>query len=617
MICINTFSEGSAVDYYKAGNSAYFNENFNEAIYNLKEAINVNPNYYEAIVLLARVYNDVNNYDYAYNLVNKAVKIKSGDVDLDLFMADLEVRLSRFDLAEKRYNRIIAADPLSAGAFNGLANLYFVTDRTVLGMELLSKILKADPSDTRALSKMADYYEDKDRLRAEDFHVKNVTLNSLNPDAFFYYSLFAYRHGEIKKAFDNIKIAIELKKKGIYFDYYGKYLLYLDKADEALVNYKMLIKDNKENYVYFYHLASSYYMMSDNDNAYNSLLKALSLRDDDEIIEEMLSELLVKMYPTEDQRRLSFSQRMYQKAMNFKNESAFDLYLYYLKESIRLYTKNTKARLELSSYYKSLNMTERYINELELIYRYDKSNVIKDKIDMEKDKLSNKLGVAWGLNQYTVLNNVFKVPVFYKKDVKNLHFISEKIYRGILEKIGYDKYNFEIVLPGNEVNNDAGRMDFSAKIGAYIYCVLELSEDDNSVEPVISIYNSANAKLIERFRMYQTGNNRLVLTANSLINKINNIIPFSAKIIKIKGDRAIINAGRRSGIKLKDGFYILKNKRYPLELGRVRMLYTTDDVKGVAYAVKVDENLTEIVYKDDDFYKDINIEDLIIKYNKQ
>ena len=61
-------------------------------------------------------------------------------------------------------------------------------------------------------------------------------------------------------------------------------------------------------------------------------------------------------------------------------------------------------------------------------------------------------------------------------------------------------------------------------------------------------------------------------------NQINKDILFKAHIIKISKDRAIINAGRQSGIKLKDVFVILKKKKYNLEFDRATFFYNSKDI---------------------------------------
>ena len=121
-----------------------------------------------------------------------------------------------------------------------------------------------------------------------------------------------------------------------------------------------------------------------------------------------------------------------------------------------------------------------------------------------------------------------------------------------------------------------------------------------------------NGETIKELRTYQTGNDRVISTASSLLAQLDSVIPFRAKLLKISDDKAIINAGRRSGVKLKDSYYIIKNQKYPLQMGTVKYLVDKNSIKGNAIVVKVDENIAEIKFKDNDFFRDIDVGDFVI-----
>ena len=110
----------------------------------------------------------------------------------------------------------------------------------------------------------------------------------------------------------------------------------------------------------------------------------------------------------------------------------------------------------------------------------------------------------------------------------------------------------------------------------------------------------------------KSGNNKLVNVAYNIHKKLNKDILFKAHILKISRDRALINAGRQSGVKLKDNLIILRKKDYPIEFLRTDFIYTKDDIKGSGIVMKVDENISEIKFIDDDFFKDVDIDDIVI-----
>jgi hypothetical protein len=74
----------------------------------------------------------------------------------------------------------------------------------------------------------------------------------------------------------------------------------------------------------------------------------------------------------------------------------------------------------------------------------------------------------------------------------------------------------------------------------------------------------------------------------------------------------VINAGRRSGLKIKDNLIVLANGNYPIEIDRAKFIYNQDSIKGTATVVKLDENIAEILIKGNNIFKDMDIEDIVM-----
>ena len=74
-----------------------------------------------------------------------------------------------------------------------------------------------------------------------------------------------------------------------------------------------------------------------------SLKMALILRNDDEVSEYLLNNIMIDNYDVDNKDRIERSNYYMAKALKAKKESQFDLYVFFLKESIRLYPKNIDA----------------------------------------------------------------------------------------------------------------------------------------------------------------------------------------------------------------------------------------------------------------------------------
>lgn len=605
------FSE-NAVSYYQKAKEAFeIREAYDEAINFLRLALDENPKYLDALKLLSEVYYEYGNYDYAYVNINKALVLAQNRSDLVLFSADIETKLKMYDLAQSKYEKIIREDPLNVAAFNGLANLYLETDRKIQAKNTLQEILKANPTNYKALLKLAEYYEKEDPLKAAECYKKNIQYNSLEDKIYYAYSLFLFHQGKIREAVEQIKIAVEIKDRESYRTMLGKYYMYLNQPDEALRLFTRLSADNSLS---FYYLSHAYNMIGDEKKTVSSLMKCLGITVEDEFAAMFLDNTLKNSFPVSDNRRKQRSDYYYQAAMESKKSAFYDKYLYSLRSAIMLNPYNIDARLELVEYYFSNNFPERGLRELTLAGNFSDSKEIKDRILMESRNALFRLGAEWKISQYNIKNESYLIPLFITQDISNLHYKAEEMYASYLKELSYGKYIYEIVPYVDKNYSTAEKMEITKKLPNFMpyFVDLTVQEEDISVGVKLTLKNAVNGETIKEFRTYQTGNDRVISTAFSLLAQMDSVIPFRATLLKISGNRAVINAGRRSGVKLKDTYYIIKNQRYPLQIGTTGYLVDKKSIKGNAIVVKVDENIAEIKFKDNDFFRDIDVNDLVI-----
>lgn len=608
----NMFAADTAVENYDKGKAAYANKEYNTAIFYFKRATEINPEYFDAFLQLSHLYYDLQKFDYAYQYISKALYLSPKNSDIILFSAIIETELGRYEIAEKKFRNILKKNPLSIDAYNGLIFIYLQTNRRILAKKNLDIIQKSESMNYRSIYLMAKYYDSIDKSKAEKYYRLNIERNSLNPNSYFDFSLFQFRQGNLDKAIENILTAIKIDNKIKYQKYYGKYLLFENKGDQAVSVFRKILQQNSNDYLSFYHLAFANYLISNYDNTVESLKKALHLRSDDEFSSLLMDLILENKYGVDNNERKIRSKYYYNKAMKAKNELHYNLYLYNLRESIRMYPKNSLARLELAQYFLYLNMPERYIKELIVASKYLDSVDLRDRIEIEKKRISYKLGDDWGINQYDIERDIIKIPLFFNKDIENYHYGSENSFANLLQKFSFENYKYEFIIFDDKKYTEPEKMEASQKLNSPFFVNVTMKETINSINTVLRLYNSHTKELLKEYPDYQTGNDRVVLIANNATEKLIRDIPFKTHIIKISGDKGIINAGRNSGIKLKDKFWILKPQNYQIELDRAYFIYNYDDIKGECVVVKLDENIAQIKIKDKDYITNIGVNDIVI-----
>jgi|GEM_PF-1341526 len=612
ILSISFIYSDDAINYYKSGKRDFFNEDYESAIYNYKKALELNPNYVEPLIDLSKLYYELELYDYSYKYITKALKLIPDNDEYVIFCADIETQLKMYNLAEKKYKSVLSKDPLNIDAQIGLANLYLMINNMILAKKSIDNVLKIDPNNFNAILLSAKYYENIDRNKAEKYYLLNIEKNSLNPDSYYYYSIFNFIKKNINDAVTNIKIAINIKDRAKFKKYYGKYLLYLKKGDEALNIFREVVKNDKNNYLLYYYLAHSYFLISDYDKSLESLNRVLNLRDDDEFASFFFNQILIEKYKTDDYRRKKQAEKYYSYALKSKKNSEYSLYIYFLKEAIKLYPKLIEARIDLANYFLYLDLPERYLRELKVASKYTDDKNLQDRIEVEKKRISYRLGDDWDINQYAVEQDLIKIPVFLIKNIENIHYGSENIFFYILENSLSEKMKYSLNLYDDIDYDTASKMRIAKNLESPFYLNINLNEKGSAITVLFKLYNSYNNELIKEYKTSKSGNNKVVISALKLADNLNDDLTFKSHILKISKDSALINAGRRSGIKLKDKFVIIDKKDYYIDFNKTTYRYSSNDIKGYAIAVKVDENITELKLIENELSKDIDIGDIVI-----
>jgi tetratricopeptide (TPR) repeat protein len=516
------FSE-NAVDFLKKGKASYFDEKYEDAIYFYKKALEINPNYSDAFVELSHIYYELELYDYAYKYIQSAIKLSTNTDTLLLYSADIETKLTIYDAAEKKYTAILKNNPLNIEAQNGLANLYLLNYKYTLAKKILDDALKIDPNNFRAIYLTAKYYEGINSIKnADKYYLYNIERNSLNPDSFFYYSIFNFNSRKNSDALEIIKSAIKIKNKTIYQKYYGKCLLHANNGKEALAIFMDILKKDKDNYLNYYNLANAYFILNDYDNAIKQLEMALRLRDDDEISLYMLNSILSEKYDTDNNARKDKSNSFYSKAMKAKKESLFDSYLFYLKESIRLYPKNVNARIELANYFLNENLSERYLRELQLAYKYSSDKNLNERIQIEQKRITYRLGDDWNIEQYLVKNDIFTIPLFIIKDINNTHFNVENTFADVFKNIFLKDIKYDLKKYSDKDYSPQDKMILSRDNNSPFYIDLKIKEMNTNIEVNLYLMNAVNNVVIKHYFSIKNGNDKIVKTAYNLQSKLNN-----------------------------------------------------------------------------------------------
>ena len=137
----NISSPDSAQVWYKKGDTAYENEQYNEAIKYLEKAIELDPNHVKAYYMLGWAYlNGEQNGDKAIECFNKQIKLNPNDATAYNALG-LVYAHENGDYADaiKYFNKAIELDPNAAYAYYNLGSVYLIQNNENKVIEFYKK----------------------------------------------------------------------------------------------------------------------------------------------------------------------------------------------------------------------------------------------------------------------------------------------------------------------------------------------------------------------------------------------------------------------------------------------------------------------------------------------
>ncbi len=209
---------------------------YKEAKEAFNKALEINPNYVEAICNLAGVYIEEGDFSKSKVLLERAEKLDSNYHWLFFLKGQLALKEKKFSEAEEFFKKCIMQKPDFSPAYADLGLLYYEMGKNEEGEKYLLK---------SSLFKLPDEYEG----RKKDFLGPVLSRKAK----------IAYKLGLIPLAEELFKKSIEANRKfPDLYNAFAEFLILIDKCEEAIKILKKALKLNPNYYKAKVNLAVAY-----------------------------------------------------------------------------------------------------------------------------------------------------------------------------------------------------------------------------------------------------------------------------------------------------------------------------------------------------------------------
>ena len=639
-----------------------------EAIFAYQDILRLNPFYIEAKIGLARCYFEMGNLALSSETIGNALAQESKNVDAWILLGRIDTALKRYDEAEIAFNQARELEPARLEIRYRLGDLYRVQGKHQEALALYREILKVYPRDVMAHIYMGILYTELGELdRAGGYYRKAVSLDSHDPLTHLNLARHYYRMG-VKYAQSKPSDANEYFEAGISetrtaiaileedakgedslvlkkeiagaYAHIGTIQFYREEYEQAIEAYGKALSLYDEGYLILYELGFSYEMLGRSADALRTYRTALARRIDDEIVRFRLENLLIRLYRTDldHPEKLLHSNYHFREARFNLERNLFDKAFLHYKRAVMLDPVNPKKRLALADLFRIRRYYEQYLFELRNIVHetLDVDTVdINDRIEIYEAQVRKNLAARWTVRQYEedpespyyIPRTMARVAVLnaFRSDYILEDFLHRRFSRTFAEMLNlvlnyYVKmevvpaYNEVFADPARlqEIHSDREALQEARRLGADYYVTGGVVEMEDALKVHMEIRSAFNGMLLHELTTYYTGNDRVFNTVVSLAASLNQFTPLRGMIVRMEGNRALINLGRAHGVEKDMSFHILREGGLQVNPETGEYEYDAEVVLGELTITRVDEMIAEGTYTYAGLFNRVNLYDQVV-----
>ena len=588
----------SAPEHYRRAMQLYArgdHRSVTDSLLHFKRAIRVNRYYFKALKGLGTAYFDLEFNVLAAQYLGRALRQEPNDPEANLTYARTLIRIGKTGQAKLYIDRVLRQQPRNVLALYTDALYWKNRGRMDLVLSRLRTVKRIQPSYYRLYLMLGDLYNRKKRYGdAERMYRQAIANNANSPVGYYYLGRFFFERGRLSYAGHSLDTALQLSPDMLRaLKLQARVLFLTGKWEKARDIYITLTKREPFNHLFRYSLALVYTRLVQRDpaavsSAVDSFKRALVLKNNDEVIRYAFEEFAVRRLPVKHPQRARLARYHFGHAASYRRSNCMIRARVAIRRAIRLNPVDVGCRRFLASVHRSYGYWEAFYRVLKVLAMLEPDNThLKDRIDFYKKAVVRLPSRKAGIRQYSIRQSVPKLVIFDNFEQYNAehgYFGLSTVYGAMLRDALYIRSGVKVLYQKKKRLADSGAARREAlRLGADYYVLGRYIKGRVFTVLEIGLYSAVSGERLAKFRSSRRGNRRLFELAVNLADKISSAVPFVARIIRLRGDRVTLNAGRRDGLKKGMLLRVVPGAGFRRAwlslLGRARVRSTTGMIK--------------------------------------
>ncbi|MDR1932225.1 MAG: tetratricopeptide repeat protein [Spirochaetales bacterium] len=611
------FPPSHPVSIYRQASAARADGDYYRAIELFREALTKNPSYFDAVLSLAEIYFQLEEYDQALDLSKKALALSPASAAARVLQGRILIGTGEAPAAQKIFEAILREQPNNIEARLAMAELDIAGGKNRNAVNEYLETLQISPQNRKALLSLALIQQAAGNTSAAaDYFDMAVRFHGDTPLTRLLAGEFYLAGGNLAAARRHAGIALTLNP-----DYEAAYMLLGQiellegKYPAVYTTMDTILKLNRNNPAAWYLKAMAALYMGNPKDAITLLRTLLSLGQENEIARITLEDTLREFFPAEDPLRKEFADYHFVRGGRFRERNLFSRAYEEYRRGLQLNPYSPEGRKAFADIIEKLGYYARSYAVMQFLEAQKMADEdILESLEMGESFLEDSVSREWNIDQLLVPRRKFSLSLFFDLSSSNLIHRSSGIY--------LTRY-FSDLLSGSpllappalaiEVKNYGEAFQEARQRESDYFLILTYSETSREFVIKADLYLSRTGGKIDSFQVYRTGNDRVQNSLTRMISDLSSRFPLRGELLQREFERGLVNLGRVDGIKEEERLLIVPRNSLSLKHDRLEFSWKPEDILGNFTIKKIDDMVAEGVVNKNGFFDRINPGDTIFR----
>ncbi len=550
----------SPIDYYNSGYFAMLSQDYFSALDSYKKALEINPDYTDALLGIGRTYFLLQEYEEALDYTKLALKGSERRIDAINLQGRIYLGLADLAKASEMFQMVLSMEPNNMAAAYGLAEIAVFRGNYREGSDLFEKSLAVNPDSRRALLSLVVLSDQMgDFPKAEEYLAKALALYPqdrivLNE---------AIRHYTQRREWDQAEnmarqlVALDPDSKETTLTL-GKIYTSTGKFEEAVHYFQESVRNEQENPMLWYYLGRAFMGLEKYQEALLCFKTVNLLNPQDEMARLSAENLLLEHYPLNHEERLQAASWHFEKGKSYKAGYQYNKAYDEFRRGRLLAPLDLDGWWQYAGILDAMGQEHRYREELAALKKEEYVNLEFRRIyELVMSSEDTSFPVTWD-GPVIYRNSSVNLALYIDKSASSLvHAGAEKDflrYLGdtLMRNPGLSVDEQKVLSSATDAfsSGRSGNSDF--------YMLLTVTEKERSIRFKCGLYLSRTGNLMASFDLLRSGNMRLSEIVGKTAEELERRVPLKGYLAGIDGDRVLINLGALNDIEPDTQFVLLR-----------------------------------------------------------